>query len=341
MKKILSSIGTLLLIFCVITKVEAKSYSIILNGDNTFEEEITITLQINNQKEMSSYCNGICGLMATLKYDSTKLELIKVTELNDFEITYNSHDGTIIIERDSGVSDGTNIGTLKFRSKSLNNEESTTISLDNIIGTDGENDINTQKISKTIKYIKETINDESSKEDNKDSTNKDDNKETTNSNNASTNNNSNNTNKEELKKKSNNNYLSTLTIDSINFDFNKEKLIYDIIVEYDVSQIYVSAKQEDTNATIDGIGEHKLKVGKNSIKLTVKAENGTEREYVININREEKNIKIEEKEENNNITNSIAKDETNNPNYILYVIPVIVVLLIIGIILIFKRKKTN
>lgn len=330
MKKILLSIATLLLIFCVITKVEAKSYSILLNGDNTFEEEITITLQINNQKEMSSYCNGICGLMATLKYDSSKLELFKVTELNDFEITYNSNDGTMIIERDSGASDGTNIATLKFKRKSLNNKESTTISLDNIIGTDGENDINSQKISKTIKYIKETKNDELSKEENDGSTNKDNDKETINGNNASENNN------KESKKKSNNNYLSTLTIDSIKFDFNKEKLIYDIVVEYDVDKVYVSAKQEDNNATLDGLGEHELKVGKNSIKLIVKAEDGTEREYVININREEKNIKIEE---NDNITNTIDADGANDTNYIVYVIPVLVVLLIIGSILIFKRKK--
>lgn len=322
MKKILLSIITLLLSFSVISKVEAKSYDIVLNGNNSFEEEITITLQITNQKEMSSYCNGICGLMATLKYDSSKIELTKVTESNDFEITYNEKDGTIIIERDSGANDGTNIGTLKFRNKSLNNEESTSISLDNITGTDGENDISTKNISKTIKYIK---------------------KENTNTNtntkpNSNTNTNVNNNKQEEVKKKSNNNYLSKLNIDLIDIEFDKNKLIYDLVVKYDINKINIKAQQEDKNATIDGVGEYELKVGKNSIKLLVTAEDETTREYTININREEQNIVIEDNKTDTIINEDNNKNSNNNNKYY-YIILSIVIILIISSIFLFKRKK--
>ena len=305
MKKILLITLTLILSFTT-TKVFAKSYDVVLNGNNTFEKEITLTLQIKNQKDLDKSCDGICGILASLEYDKTKIELVKIESLNNFEIMHFKENNTIVIERNTGAKNNTNIGKLTFKNKALKNNETTTISLKDLVGTDGESDITAKNVSKTIKYVKPTTN-----------------------NNTQTN----NTNKVETPK-SNNNYLSEITLTELELDFDKEQLTYVLTVNHETDTITIDAKPEDKYAIINGTGEHKLKVGQNKIILRVTAEDSSEREYTLNITRKE--IETEENENTPLYKDEEQKDNKNN-NYLLIIIPIIGIT-IVGAVFLFKRK---
>lgn len=96
------------------------------------------------------------------------------------------------------------------------------------------------------------------------------------------------------KEYSSNNYLKSLSIDNINFNFNKNTLNYDIALEKNTEKIKINAETEDAKARVDGIGEIKLKNGMNNIKINVNAENGSTRTYSLNINNpNKKGIKID------------------------------------------------
>lgn len=80
-------------------------------------------------------------------------------------------------------------------------------------------------------------------------------------------------------------------------------------------------------------------LGSNKIKLVVKAEDDSERTYTINVNREEKDIvvnnDIEVNEKNDN-------ENTSGNNYILYgIISLLVVVIIVLLIVIFKKKNNK
>ena len=306
MKKILLITLTLILSFTA-TKVFAQSYDIVLNGSSTFEKEITLTIQIKNQKDLDKSCGGICGILAFLEYDKAKIELMKIESLNEFEIMHFKENDTIVIERNTGAKNNTNIGKLTFRNKTLKNNESTKVVLKDLVGTDGENDVTTKNVSKSIKYVKPTTN-----------------------NNTQT-----NTNNKVETPKSNNNYLSEILLTNLEIDFDKEQLTYVITVKNEIDKITVDAKPEDKSAIVNGAGTHKLKVGQNKIILRVTAEDNSEREYTLNITRKEK-----ETEENEN-TPLYKDDETNNNennnNYLIVIIPLLVIV-VIGVVLLFKRK---
>ena len=52
---------------------------------------------------------------------------------------------------------------------------------------------------------------------------------------------------------------------------------------YDLKEIEISATAEDERATVEGAGTIQLNDGENSITLTVKAENGSERTYTVKV----------------------------------------------------------
>lgn len=312
MKKKLLSIVTILMFFVMTLEVDAKSYDVSLNGNSTFDDEVKITLQIKNQKDMDGICEGICGLMATLKYDSSKLELIKLDELNDYKATYNEKDGSIVIENDVGNIDDIEVLVFTFKNKSLKNGNTTAINLVNISGTDGDSDILTKDISKNIKYVKKEVNDASSKED----------KDDVESNN--------------VLKKSNNNYLSSISIDSENIEFSKDKFEYEVVVLNATDKITITGDSEDNKAVVSGFGEYKLDVGNNTIKLIVKAEDGSEREYIIKVNREAEEVVEEEIIED--IPEDVEIVEKENNTY-LYIVLGISLIFILGIVFFIRNHN--
>ncbi len=85
--------------------------------------------------------------------------------------------------------------------------------------------------------------------------------------------------------KSNNNYLSSLTIEGYNLDkeFKKDVTEYSVAVENDIKKIKINAQLDDSSAKIEGIGEVSVSEGTNKLEVKVTAENGNERVYVINV----------------------------------------------------------
>lgn len=85
--------------------------------------------------------------------------------------------------------------------------------------------------------------------------------------------------------KSNNNYLSSLTIEGYNLDkeFKKDVTEYSVAVENDIKKIKINAQLDDSSAKIEGIGEVSVSEGTNKLEVKVTAENGNERVYIINV----------------------------------------------------------
>ena len=86
-------------------------------------------------------------------------------------------------------------------------------------------------------------------------------------------------------KKSENNYLKSIVIDKYDLMFNKNTLEYKIKVDEKVDKVNINYETEDKNAAVSMDKDGSLVLGKNTITITVTAENGSTRKYVLNITR--------------------------------------------------------
>lgn len=82
---------------------------------------------------------------------------------------------------------------------------------------------------------------------------------------------------------SNINTLDTLAVDGATIDFNKDTINY--AVEVNADKTIISATKTDDKATLTGDGEKTLKYGGNTFVITVTAEDGSKKEYTLNITR--------------------------------------------------------
>lgn len=94
-----------------------------------------------------------------------------------------------------------------------------------------------------------------------------------------------------VKKKSNNNYLSSLTVDGYSLDkeFKKDELEYSLIAESGTDKVIINAQLDDDKAKVTGIGEIALKEEDNKLEIKVTAEDGSTRTYILNVKIEELN----------------------------------------------------
>lgn len=294
MKKILYSLTILLSGLLFIAGVNASSFRANIVGNNTFSKDITLYVQVDKLVDFNGACNGLCGLVGNLVYDTNKIELTSISALENFDLTQGK---TIVLYKSTGVKSGINILKMTFKNKSLKNNESTTITFSNITASDGDNDIKTDNATKKIKLVK------------KGSTNKP-------------------SIKDEVKKRDNS-YLSKITISNGNLKFDKNILTYDVVVDYEITFLEINAIAEDNKAIVTGAGKHDLKVGKNVIKLTVESEDGSKRDYTLNVSREVKKI----------ATNEDEPKKEKSFSIIPIIITIVFILVAVGIIFIGKNKK--
>ncbi len=82
-----------------------------------------------------------------------------------------------------------------------------------------------------------------------------------------------------------NNKLSGLAVDgfAITPTFNRDTSVYDLIVDSSVTEVKVVASAYSDSAVVSGTGIISLQSGNNEIRITVKAQNGDVREYVIRV----------------------------------------------------------
>ena len=95
--------------------------------------------------------------------------------------------------------------------------------------------------------------------------------------------------KQEEKKLSSNANLASLSISqgTLSPKFSASKTQYTINLNGDVSSIKVNATAADSKAVVYGTGTKSLKPGKNTISVSVAAEDGSTKEYTITVNVDE------------------------------------------------------
>lgn len=90
--------------------------------------------------------------------------------------------------------------------------------------------------------------------------------------------------------KSSNNYLKEITLSAGNLspEFYRETFEYTVEnLDENVNEIEINAIQEDERASISGLGKISLQQGENRIPISVTAENGNVREYIIIVNKKQ------------------------------------------------------
>ena len=127
---------------------------------------------------------------------------------------------------------------------------------------------------------------------------------------------------------SSNNYLKSLEIDGYEITFNKETNEYKITVKSDVTSLDIKAIPEDSRARVEITGNEKFKKGNNTVTITVTAEDGSTREYKINVNKEaDKKDALTEIEGSTNTAEKV-------------VIIILIILVVLGLLyLIFKKDE--
>lgn len=93
--------------------------------------------------------------------------------------------------------------------------------------------------------------------------------------------------------RSSNSDLSDITISSGNITFDKNQTEYKVVVDNDVEDFTISAKQADSKAKIEYVKSNKLSVGENAITIKVTAENGTVKTYKLIVTRKEKGQELD------------------------------------------------
>lgn len=145
MKKLFKAFVTLLTFVCFITIVNASDVSTTLSGKTEIykEGEVTITLAVNG--------TNIWGLIGELKYDESKLKLVKSEGLNGFNATVGKK---IVLDSASGKDGKFNIITLTFKAtSSFNAGESTKVSVENVSASSDSMIMSADNASTTIKVL--------------------------------------------------------------------------------------------------------------------------------------------------------------------------------------------
>ena len=90
---------------------------------------------------------------------------------------------------------------------------------------------------------------------------------------------------------SKNNNLASLGVEGFTLtpEFNANTLEYSVIVPEDTKEVNLTGTVQDKKASITGIGVQQVNQGNNKFLVTVKAENGSEKTYTINVEVKDEN----------------------------------------------------
>ncbi len=100
---------------------------------------------------------------------------------------------------------------------------------------------------------------------------------------------------------SKNNNLKSLEVEGFELSpaFNKDTLEYSAVVPENTKEINIKAQAEDGKSSINGTGTHEVSLGSNTFSIVVRAENGAEKTYTINVEVKDANpiaVKINDNE---------------------------------------------
>ena len=93
------------------------------------------------------------------------------------------------------------------------------------------------------------------------------------------------------------NTLESLSIEGVSLDFDSKKLVYNLSVENNISEVKLKYKLSDTKSSAVVEGKTQLEVGVNKISIIVTAENGETKIYVLYIERKPVRTVVESDDE--------------------------------------------
>ncbi|MDD6223453.1 MAG: cadherin-like beta sandwich domain-containing protein [bacterium] len=129
--------------------------------------------------------------------------------------------------------------------------------------------------------------------------------------------------------RSSNANLKSIVVDDYEIDFKADRLYYELTIDQDVSSLIVKVETEDDKATYQVIGADSLQ---DEVDIIVKAENGTEQTYVIQILRNSENI-----------VDNLPKNQDSTHVRLDYIIvcglPVIVAIIISSLVISYLRNR--
>lgn len=157
--------------------------------------------------------------------------------------------------------------------------------------------------------------------------------------------------------KSNNNYLSSLSVEGYELspEFDKQTLEYTLNKKIKESEINIKAIADDSKATVTGTGNIKINKNQNKFRIDVTAESGTVRTYIIKITQDDNSSTVTNVDENSTINdmqttltdkaiiNEIENQEENNKidlNKKMIVVIAVIFIVLIVIIKFFTKKKS-
>lgn len=337
----------LFMILLISTNIQASSVSSILTTPSIVKpgDIITCNISIDSKINIVSFNSNISVSGGT------------ITEFKVTSGTGGLNGNKIGIMFDTLKSGNINIGELKIKvptEASLNDEIK--ISLSGNVGN--ENFVNTafdncQKIIKVQVDNNQNNNENTNIDDNQNNSSNDNNNNNnpivpSNTSNKENNKYESNLNKNEENNKNNEtkNIIKKLKIEGIDFKFDENTFKYELEVDNNIDRLTLSYEFAEPNASIKVKGGNYLNVGKNEKKIIVTSENGETKTYTFIINRAEKEIITEVKDENDKNQNenkdsvNISNSKKDNSNVLLIIIVLVTVISIIGII-IFKKIKNK
>lgn len=142
--------------FLFITNVQAKSANVAFTGPNEFTDTVTVEVLVKDYEDVSD----IYGLSAKLVYDETKLEMTSIKALENLQLATGKK---IAVYGSVGVKKDTKVLSITFKNKALQVNETTEIKLTDVVLSDGNEDISTTNINKTLKFTETTKVEENKK----------------------------------------------------------------------------------------------------------------------------------------------------------------------------------
>lgn len=238
--KLASILLAFMLLFSFVSAVPVfAATSASLTGPSTVRagDTITLTFAVNGSK--------LYGVEGALSYDSNQVTLSSVSQKisSKWSLSTSGNKFTAYdTQMTAPISKSTNLFTATFKVKaSVATGTKITISVKDIVATDGSNSINvsTASYSKTIAAPKSTVN-----------------------------------------------TLESLTVSNAEISpaFSTNTTSYTASVDFGVSKLNITAKATDSKAKVS-ISGNDLKVGTNTVKITVTAESGAKKEYSIKVTR--------------------------------------------------------
>ena len=152
MKRIIYGIVTILLLTSFANQVFAETLTLSFEANDTFQYDYNMRVILNN---LVGFNDGLYGLNATLSYDKTKLKLVSVKSLYNYDLVFDKkRSDTFVTTFGAGLYPGSNLVSIKFKNKGLTNGESTTITLVDAYGGDGYTEVEATCIPFTVTFDK-------------------------------------------------------------------------------------------------------------------------------------------------------------------------------------------